>query len=834
MQLVQLLTGAPLRGLWAAAPALRARESDGVAHDCLSRSLLGVADVVVMDWLCRYLNVNDDAFGAACVNAAAMERLRAGLGSPLRGDRIAAKVAHLLRDVWSQNESARGAMLAGGVASFAERLLLRHRDFHNALVMAAVLAGTAAPLLADDEREAVALTRALARVLCDIDAAVLHDASADALQPLSAPFYAACVALVALTSSAPYLSRPHDVAASASASPAARAAAAALWTACDGADGGVAGVLLRCAVGVSVLDDAGTSLVAPGRLFRALTALPRGAPGRLSDDDAARRADDALRFAWGVYIDYLRRRRHRSPQEAASACVRRSDRLLTEWMLMYAALPRAFVDAKAAERRPRGHVVAFCVAPCCVPRCANARIAPPPLLMRVINPAVLSDFAAAAEVSERAAAALARFVAYVAQGWAPVAGGDAETDAAPACARAALLSQRLSYGDAKATRAPRAACRAHLQSGSSPSPPLSVLAGARLTPPVADDADEVALCTAAYAALGVDSATAAQAGGDDLSDEEDHVAGRRGAVPRARVHTALLIDRALCALEDAERADGALAAGGMRARAAAADAAMAALLAEEEADQASKCKGKADASKRGGGSGGGAKGKNKGKGATKAPLALPSLPPPPMPLPAATADEELDANAMARTLRRGQRSGAVVSTSRLGASVVVAASAPIVEPPASSSSSSPLRPRVQQQQAQRTVPPAPAPLPARASVPQGRSAAATALPPPPPQTAPPGPMSDAELAALFPWLNLSADAAPAAPRPSAQPPAIAVAITDETHEDDHLCVVCLDAPRDTPLPGCADAHPVVLCAACVARLLAAAAPACPLCRAPAA
>jgi hypothetical protein len=77
--------------------------------------------------------------------------------------------------------------------------------------------------------------------------------------------------------------------------------------------------------------------------------------------------------------------------------------------------------------------------------------------------------------------------------------------------------------------------------------------------------------------------------------------------------------------------------------------------------------------------------------------------------------------------------------------------------------------------------------------------------------------------AVFPWLAFRDDAVvPAPPAPPA----------DAAHEDDDLCVCCLDAPRDTPLAGCAAAHAPVMCAACVALLLARATPACPLCRAP--
>ena len=80
---------------------------------------------------------------------------------------------------------------------------------------------------------------------------------------------------------------------------------------------------------------------------------------------------------------------------------------------------------------------------------------------------------------------------------------------------------------------------------------------------------------------------------------------------------------------------------------------------------------------------------------------------------------------------------------------------------------------------------------------------------------------EARLEDLFPWLAVQS-----APEP-AQP-------ADAAHEDDDLCVICLDAPRETALSGCAAAHLPALCRGCVAQLLAGAAPVCPLCRAPAA
>jgi hypothetical protein len=90
--------------------------------------------------------------------------------------------------------------------------------------------------------------------------------------------------------------------------------------------------------------------------------------------------------------------------------------------------------------------------------------------------------------------------------------------------------------------------------------------------------------------------------------------------------------------------------------------------------------------------------------------------------------------------------------------------------------------------------------------------------------------ADAAIAELFPWLSMQDEQKPAQPKaPPAKP---AAPIVDAPHEDDDLCVICLDEPRDTPLAGCGAAHPPALCSACAARVLTAAAPVCPLCRAP--
>ena len=98
--------------------------------------------------------------------------------------------------------------------------------------------------------------------------------------------------------------------------------------------------------------------------------------------------------------------------------------------------------------------------------------------------------------------------------------------------------------------------------------------------------------------------------------------------------------------------------------------------------------------------------------------------------------------------------------------------------------------------------------------------------------------SPAARPASSPPLSMAEIALSAAPKPVQ--PLLAVHVhTEATHEDEGLCIVCLDAPADTSLPGCDGAHAVVLCAPCAVRIVAVPAPAraggacCPLCRAPA-
>jgi hypothetical protein len=91
-----------------------------------------------------------------------------------------------------------------------------------------------------------------------------------------------------------------------------------------------------------------------------------------------------------------------------------------------------------------------------------------------------------------------------------------------------------------------------------------------------------------------------------------------------------------------------------------------------------------------------------------------------------------------------------------------------------------------------------------------------------PLPAPPLARTPSAVEELFPWLAVH-DSPPSTP---------AGPLADAAHEDDELCLVCLDEPRSVALPGCGGAHPPVLCAGCVAWLRRSNAPTCPLCRAP--
>ena len=81
--------------------------------------------------------------------------------------------------------------------------------------------------------------------------------------------------------------------------------------------------------------------------------------------------------------------------------------------------------------------------------------------------------------------------------------------------------------------------------------------------------------------------------------------------------------------------------------------------------------------------------------------------------------------------------------------------------------------------------------------------------------------SDADLAELFPWLAVGADAE-AGGGGGSEPGDV----------DDACCIVCLDAPRDTALAGCAGVHDPMLCAACAVAVTTSARAACLWCGAP--
>jgi hypothetical protein len=299
-----------------------------------------------------------------------------------------------------------------------------------------------------------------------------------------------------------------------------------------------------------------------------------------------------------------------------------------------------------------------------------------------------------------------------------------------------------------------------------------------------------------------------------------------GAPSAAKVTTHILVERALRAVAPVDAASVAAAAALQSARAAAADAAAAALLAEEEAVPAgAKARGGGVAAKQSN-----AKSKKK-KSKAAAPRAKQQV--------AAEEEEDEEADeeegssgaggggaaeedeevAMARLLSagRGAAAGKQAAPGKRSGAAAPAAALALPPPPA---------PR-----AVRSTPPARAPraVPfggAGARVcPCGDASCSAELAHAPPHAADAAPLtSEAQLAALFPWMALRDEPLPA---PTPQQP------QDEAHEDDGLCICCLDAPRDTALPGCAGAHPPAVCGGCAALLLSAAAPACPLCRAPA-
>lgn len=278
---------------------------------------------------------------------------------------------------------------------------------------------------------------------------------------------------------------------------------------------------------------------------------------------------------------------------------------------------------------------------------------------------------------------------------------------------------------------------------------------------------------------------------DDSEEAEERV---------SELRTVRLINRAYCAVTGARNAAAAITA----ALSAASDAAAAALLAEEDAKPgagAASPVAKAKKSK-----------KSKSKAKSGAAASAQSAPEPPPAADDAAADaEDVDEDAMVRALARTALTSAAPPARTSAPQPAVAVQPPPPQPAAV------LPPP--QAQTKRSQKPRAAPAAKRCAAGAcncGSCAAPVFQLPQPPSAA-----ASALAVDLFPWLAMADTPAPAALQPA-----------DAAHEDDALCVICLDAERDTPLPGCAAAHAAVLCGGCAARVLLAAAPTCPLCRAP--
>ena len=334
----------------------------------------------------------------------------------------------------------------------------------------------------------------------------------------------------------------------------------------------------------------------------------------------------------------------------------------------------------------------------------------------------------------------------------------------------------------------------------------------------------------AAAAANDDDEEAGDSDGEALSEWGDGDAQADAEQDATSASTAALVARTLRAIagEDAasvaQRATAAAAATAVAA--AAADAAAAALLAELEGES----KGAAAAA---------TKGKSKKKAKKKGPAA--SKPKASAAVSAATAaSDESDEDAAAGgdddddvARLAGMRRGAGGPAPKQQAPPAPPPPSPPPLPaPAPAVAAAP--PPLPMPRAARPLPvpqaaprPRGPPLPAFTSVGCACGDAACTQPPAH-AVAPPPRADDVALEALFPWLLVREQpGAPAAARPAAP-------IVDAPHEDDDLCVICLDEPRDTALAGCGAAHPPALCAGCARRLLApGGAPVCPLCRAPA-
>jgi hypothetical protein len=243
-------------------------------------------------------------------------------------------------------------------------------------------------------------------------------------------------------------------------------------------------------------------------------------------------------------------------------------------------------------------------------------------------------------------------------------------------------------------------------------------------------------------------------------------------------------------------------------RAAAAAAAAASLLAEEEAAAAAAAAAATTKARR--------KAEAKAKRAEAAAAA------------AAAAAEAAAAQAAAQAVADAARNAAAQAAAQARATAAEAAAQ--ARSAAAAAAQAALRERAaaaaeQQQQRQRASEPPPLPPPPPVLQPQPQPQPQLPQPPPPEEER----ASDALLVELFPWMRMH-DEPPPPPPPAAPVLSGRAGGSDENDDDDGddgSCAICMDAARDTALVPCGHA---LLCGGCAARVLATAAPACPVCR----
>jgi hypothetical protein len=746
--------------------------------------------------------------------------------------------ARLLHALHADATACAAALAGGGGFSFAEHLTLQ-TAFPDAVRLGCRLIGALAPALCDEAAE-LAAAEALGQVILRLHESALVEDVHSAARVLRE----ACEAALVLITRAPAGASRHDVAAAAEAREHHAAAAVLLVLTYDTAvsdsnpnpDGFIhftsalsqlaARFSLSAAAAAASAADARAlsgACRAAGRLFRAVTAHPRTVPGLCAFDEHFSECGGgmseelcALELALCTLIGTLHVLR-----DALAAADARTAR----WVLTYALLPAAFWQLQRSRAQMAGlrrglrpgpdiarlHVrCAFCVCRACAPRRQHGHAGL--VLACVFGGSGLDVVCAAAAAHAACRRPAARLVAHLFQH----ARADGMRVAATAPVREALLAARVaeSTRDASATAAAAAAAAGMpLREGAQ-------LAG--LLPPVRDDADEADLLSGGEED---DDCSSVGLSEDDEEDDAAAAASSAPVPPRRRVHTALLLDRALCAVTGAARADAlptlaeqaaaveAFAGAAQRVKlltaeiaqlkaqgaAAAATAremsdALQALQAQTASREAEAAAAHAAAAVR--------RQKKSAKKQRRKAMAGATAPPPlhaaPAAPPAAAADEnsdaagsddeEVDAEAMARALRRG---GGGARGARGG---IAGGGAARAAPPAAAEPAAP-----PSQQAEARSPDAPA-----AAASRGARA-----PLPKPRPAPPP---------LLPLL----------PHEQEQQQQQ----QDDDDDDDALCVCCLDAARDTPLPGCAAAHAPVLCAPCAVAVCARAGPTCPLCRAP--